>query len=115
MSDEIRTEQSGTKGGRLTVRLSNVVNDAVNKTNKEKMQRIRGGSTLAKLKLLDLQLHGREEDMEMLKGKLRGLEKLENEMIMVVGNSGCGKSSLVTRGELFVTKGRMFVAPLIIY
>lgn len=80
-------------------RLSAVVDQAVNQSSRTKMQMHRSRSSLASLNTSDLRLHGRENDMDMLLGKLRNIDNLKDEIIMVSGSSGCGKSSLVMRGE----------------
>lgn len=91
--------------GRRTMRSSLIdhietVNEATNKSAKEKMRVHLASSSLAQLNTTDLRLHGREGDMEMLMGKLKSINNLEKELIMVVGSSGCGKSSLVMRGAV---------------
>jgi len=80
-------------------RLSLIMDDATNKQIKDKMRQRRRSSSLSRLKIAGLRLHGREDDMSMLLGKLRDMKNLTmNELIMVTGTSGCGKSSLVMRG-----------------
>ena len=86
-------------GGEMATRLSGIVDESSNKSSREKMRALRASSTLARLNIPDLRLHGRENDMNMLFGKLRNMDNLKNELIMVAGSSGCGKSSLVMKGE----------------
>jgi len=78
--------------------LSAVVEQAANQSSIMKMRLHRARSSLASLNTSDLRLHGRENDMDMLLGKLRNIDNLKDEIIMVSGSSGCGKSSLVMRG-----------------
>ena len=71
-------------------------------------------NSLAQLKLANMRLHGREEDLKYLKTKLRNLVKRDKanadktndcnviamppELVLVSGVSGVGKSVLVVRG-----------------
>eukprot|EP00984_Skeletonema_dohrnii_P030270 scaffold21650_cov76-Skeletonema_dohrnii-CCMP3373.AAC.1 len=67
-------------------------------------------SNIAQLRLSNMQLHGRDDDIKLLRSKLRGLAKkddcdeedaVENhvgEMILVSGSSGTGKSALIQKG-----------------
>lgn len=89
---------SAGKSGIISEHLSNVVNDAINKPALEKMRSIRESSSLARLRLDDLRLHGREKDVELLRGKLQNMDASGDELILVAGQSGVGKSALVKRG-----------------
>lgn len=67
-------------------------------------------TSLAQLRISNMKLHGREEDMKLLKTKLHGLtaKKIDDkkeapvsslpEILLVAGVSGTGKSALVARG-----------------
>jgi len=73
----------------------------------------RSSSNIDQLRLSNMNLHGREEDIKLLRGKLRKLAKKNkegaaannvnesnsnNSLIFVSGKSGTGKSALIQRG-----------------
>ena len=91
-------------GSSLAWELSVQVDDAVNKSNKDRLKRTKSDVPLARPRLTGLQLHGREEDLRVVSGVVEGVfsadEATEKPLLMVAGSSGCGKSALVTKGEI---------------
>jgi len=66
-------------------------------------------SNIAQLRISNMQLHGRDDDIKLLRSKLRELAKKDDcdedaaknhvgEMILVSGTSGTGKSTLIHKG-----------------
>lgn len=96
----------GSRGHRssLAQELSVQVDDAVNKSNKDRLKRAKSDVPLARPLLTGLKLHGREEDLRVVSGVVEGMfsadEATEKPLLMVAGSSGCGKSALVTEGEI---------------
>lgn len=104
--------------------LTNVVLDAVKKSSRMSSHNQRSLinlSNASRLRLDDkLKLHGRDNEMKMLRTKLRGLASAGGdetaprspEMLLISGVSGSGKSALVMRGLRDPAKrmGLMFVS-----
>ena len=88
--------------GSLKQRLSFKVTEAVRNAKNLNRQDL---PSLAQLRLAYLPLHGREDDLKLLKSKLRELGKRkegggisQHELLLITGMSGMGKSALVMRG-----------------
>ena len=89
---------------RNTRELSDMVVKAAESSRKSK----RATSSLAQLRLANMKLHGREEDMKLLRRKLLEQKNKTNEknnathylpgLILISGISGTGKSALVMKG-----------------
>ncbi|KAL7537929.1 hypothetical protein ACHAXR_012069 [Thalassiosira sp. AJA248-18] len=106
--------------GRLQ-RLSDGVTEAAKAARKVN----KVSSNLTQLNLANMHLHGRDDDMQLLKNKLRAFAKVDSkdddaidddatrrlELVLVAGVSGTGKSALVKRGleEPAQKKGLAFV------
>ena len=89
--------------GNLKQMLSFKVTEAVRNAKNLNRQDL---PSLAQLRLAYLPLHGREDDLKLLKSKLRELGKRNEggggisqcELLLITGMSGMGKSALVMRG-----------------
>ena len=113
MSDERR--DSATSRVSICEQLSNAVLEAAGSSKRASLKQRLSSFTLAQLRLVDMKLHGREDDMALLKDKLSNIANTNDvnarEIILVAGVSGVGKSALVTKGlkQPSIKKGIAFV------
>ena len=84
--------------GRTSV-TQNLANIAVEAS--EKSRKINRAASLAELGLSKVGLHGRDDEVKLLRRKLRDLatnQTSANDIILVAGKSGTGKSALIDKG-----------------
>lgn len=80
-------------------KLSKLVVDASKSSRQKILKEKLQSATLARLRLSDLKLHGREDALALLDEKLSNVGNgVGRELILVAGVSGIGKSALVERG-----------------
>ena len=95
---ERRNSSFGTEKPSTSEKLTKVVVEASKSSRRSTVKKALSSSTLAQLRLSDLKLHGREDDMAMLKDKLSNMDNVGGELVLVAGVSGIGKTALITRG-----------------
>lgn len=91
---ESSTPRSSTRTSSST--LIDVVIEATD-VRKRLTQRRTASTNLAQLRLSDMKLHGRDDDVAVLHDKLINIQDANRELILVAGSSGVGKSYLVSR------------------
>lgn len=92
-------------------KLQTVVAKAAESSRRMMVRQKLSSSSLAQLRVSNLKLHGREDGMALLKDKLSSMDEVGQELVLVAGVSGVGKSALVTRGlkEPAEKRGMAFV------
>ena len=91
---ESSTPRSSTRNSSST--LIDVVIEATD-VRKRLTQRRTASTNLAQLRLSDMKLHGRDDDVALLHDKLINIQDASRQLILVAGSSGVGKSYLVSR------------------
>ena len=77
--------------------LRDVVVEAAD-SHKRLVRQRQSSMTLSTLRLSDMKLHGRDDDIKLLCSKLDSILDIKRELILVAGSPGVGKSYLVTKG-----------------
>ena len=78
--------------------LGRAVKDASQSSRRELIRRCVSDSGLVQLRVSDLRLHGREDDVALLGDRLANIYESGREIILVAGASGVDKSALVSGG-----------------
>ena len=91
---ESSTPRSSTRNSSST--LIDVVIEATD-VRKRLTQRRTASTNLAQLRLSDMKLHGRDDDVALLHDKLINIQDANRELILVAGSSGVGVRCKIQR------------------